>query len=102
VTERKNVLALFFFLLALPGWIKFTDERRVHPWRWYGLALVFYVRALLSKTTACTLPAALVLEQQGKPAEAREEFSEVLRLKPGDAEAQRELKKPGGVQILRQ
>ncbi|HWW01915.1 MAG TPA: hypothetical protein VNZ64_19605 [Candidatus Acidoferrum sp.] len=38
----------------------------------------------------------------GKPAEAREEFSEVLRLKPGDAEAQRELQKPGGVQILRQ
>lgn len=61
VTERKNILSLFFFLLALLGWLEFAGEPRAPRWRWYGLALVFYVLALLSKTTACTLPAALVL-----------------------------------------
>jgi Flp pilus assembly protein TadD len=31
------------------------------PWGWYALALFFYLLALFSKTTACTLPAALLL-----------------------------------------
>jgi tetratricopeptide (TPR) repeat protein len=31
------------------------------PWAWYALALFFYLLALFSKTTACTLPAALLL-----------------------------------------
>ena len=31
------------------------------PWRFYVLALVFYALALCAKTTACTLPAALLL-----------------------------------------
>jgi tetratricopeptide (TPR) repeat protein len=61
VTERKNVLSLLFFLLALLGWVGFTREPPAHRWRYYTLALLFYLLALLSKTTACTLPAALVL-----------------------------------------
>src|SRR5437016_4860358 len=61
ITERKNVLMGFFFLLALLAWIVFIDERTKRPWPFYGLALVFYVLALSAKSTACTLPAALLL-----------------------------------------
>jgi protein O-mannosyl-transferase len=86
ITERKNVLMAFFFLLALLAWTRFIDERnqrpvqrsRAHrrrrakevtqarklsrlPWCFYWLALIFYLLALCSKATACTLPAALFL-----------------------------------------
>src|SRR5439155_1124618 len=61
ITERKNVLMGFFFLLTLLAWIAFVDERTKRPWRFYGLALIFYLLALSAKTTACTLPAALFL-----------------------------------------
>lgn len=61
ITERKNVLMGFFFLLTLLAWIAFIDERTKRPWRFYALALVVYVLALSAKSTACTLPAALLL-----------------------------------------
>jgi O-antigen ligase len=61
ITERKNVLMAFFFLLTLLAWLKFIDEKTERPWRFYVLALVFYALALFAKTTACTLPAALLL-----------------------------------------
>jgi tetratricopeptide (TPR) repeat protein len=61
ITERKNVLMGFFFLLTLLAWIAFVDQRTKRPWRFYGLALILYALALSAKTTACTLPAALLL-----------------------------------------
>jgi protein O-mannosyl-transferase len=61
ITERKNVLMGFFFLLTLLAWIAFIDERTKRPRRFFGLALILYVLALSAKTTACTLPAALLL-----------------------------------------
>ena len=61
ITERKNVLSLFFCLWSIRAWIEFVQERSRPPWRFYVLALVCYQLALCSKTTACTLPAALVL-----------------------------------------
>jgi protein O-mannosyl-transferase len=61
ITERKNVLMGFFFLLTLLAWTAFIDERTKRPWHFYGLALILYLLALLAKTTACTLPAALLL-----------------------------------------
>jgi tetratricopeptide (TPR) repeat protein len=86
ITERKNVLMAFFFLLTLLAWTRFIDQRNQRPilrsrahekqrakevtqagkpdpssWRFYWLALIFYVLALCSKATACTLPAALFL-----------------------------------------
>src|SRR5213082_2158005 len=61
ITERKNVLMGFFFLLTLLAWIAFIDERTRRPWVFYWLAVVLYALALLSKTTACTLPVALLL-----------------------------------------
>src|SRR5437762_7246647 len=69
ITERKNVLMGFFFLLTLLAWIAFNDERTRRPWIFYCLALIFYVLALSAKATACTLPAALflILWLQNKP-----------------------------------
>ena len=61
ITERKNVLMGFFFLLTLLTWVEFLDQQTRRRWRLYLLALVLYALALLSKTTACTLPAALLL-----------------------------------------
>ena len=69
LTERKNVLMGFFFLLTLLAWISFVDERTRRQWLFYCLALIFYVLALSAKATACTLPAALflILWLQKKP-----------------------------------
>jgi protein O-mannosyl-transferase len=69
ITERKNVLMAFFFLLTLLGWIAFIDEQTRRRWIFYCLALICYVLALCAKSTACTLPAALflILWLQKKP-----------------------------------
>jgi tetratricopeptide (TPR) repeat protein len=85
ITEQKNVLMAFFFLLALLAWTRFikpnqqpiersnalgkqrakeviqADKLNPLSWRFYWLALIFYLLALCSKATACTLPAALFL-----------------------------------------
>jgi protein O-mannosyl-transferase len=61
ITERKNVLMGLFFLLALLSWVEFVEEQSRRMWKFYALALIFYALALFSKTTACTLPAALLL-----------------------------------------
>ncbi len=69
ITERKNVLMGFFFLLTLLAWIAFVNERTRRQWIFYCLALIFYMLALSAKATACTLPAALflILWLQKKP-----------------------------------
>jgi tetratricopeptide (TPR) repeat protein len=69
ITERKNVLMGFFFLLTLLAWIAFVDGKTKRRWLFYGLALILYLFALSAKTTACTLPAALflILWLQHKP-----------------------------------
>jgi hypothetical protein len=71
ITERKNVLMGFFFLLTLLAWIAFVDGKTKRRWVFYGLALTLYLFALSAKTTACTLPAALflILWLQHKPIE---------------------------------
>ena len=60
-SELKNVMSLFFCLLALLAWDNHLDGRAGWFRRWDWLALACYLLALFSKTTACTLPAALLL-----------------------------------------
>jgi tetratricopeptide (TPR) repeat protein len=60
VTELKNVLSLFFCLLTAWAWVDFAEDRPGR-WRFYVAALLFQALALFAKTTACTLPAALLL-----------------------------------------
>jgi tetratricopeptide (TPR) repeat protein len=63
ITERKNVLMLFFSLLSVLCWVEFVFISK--PGRkailLYAGSLLFCALALFSKATACTLPAALVL-----------------------------------------
>jgi protein O-mannosyl-transferase len=69
ITERKNVLSGFFYLLSLYTFLRLyisspidlsniTSQR---PQIIYGLSLFFFVCALLSKTVTCTLPAVILL-----------------------------------------
>ncbi len=69
VTERKNVLSGFWYLVSATWYWSFVES---HPgesardwdaasWRHYLGAFATFVLALLSKTVACSLPAALLL-----------------------------------------
>ena len=80
ITERKNVLSTFFYLLAALAWLRvrpLTDRRypplrplqggeakeseRAWDWRFYPLVVAAFLCALWSKTVTCSLPAALLL-----------------------------------------
>ncbi len=63
ITERKNVLMGLFFLSSLLVWLRFVNlsNKSEKAWPSYVLSLLLYAFALLSKTTACTMPAALLL-----------------------------------------
>jgi tetratricopeptide (TPR) repeat protein len=61
ISELKNLESLLFYLLALLAWMKCTDAPGQSSWPYYGLALAAYLLALFAKTTACTLPASLLL-----------------------------------------
>jgi tetratricopeptide (TPR) repeat protein len=61
ISELKNVLMGFFFLLTLLAWIEYVDPRRSSRGIFFLAALVCYALALAAKSTACTLPAALLL-----------------------------------------
>lgn len=58
VTELKNTESTLFYLLAIFAWLHFCEGRGL---KWYVLALALHAFALFAKTTACTLPAALLL-----------------------------------------
>ncbi len=63
-TERKNILSLVFYLLSLHAYLNFAgDDLRASRFdlKDYLLALIFFIAALLSKSVACSLPAAILL-----------------------------------------
>lgn len=66
ITERKNVLSGVMYFLSLLVYLRFCPldegaEPETRRWRYYVLALVFFVAALLSKTVTCSLPAVILL-----------------------------------------
>src|SRR5438552_362551 len=61
ISELKNVLMGFFFLLTLLAWIEYVDATTRRRRILYLAALLSYLLALSAKSTACTLPAALLL-----------------------------------------
>lgn len=58
VSERKDVLYAFFYLLSLAAYLRF---RGTGARRWYIAALLLFACSLLSKPMAVTLPAVLLL-----------------------------------------
>ena len=60
VISRKDLLSALFYLTALLVWIRFIEEPRP---RRYAAALLLFAAALLCKSVAITLPAALLILQ---------------------------------------
>ncbi|MGO9608973.1 MAG: tetratricopeptide repeat protein [Verrucomicrobiia bacterium] len=57
-TERKDVLFVFFYLLGLLSYFRWLDSRKLAD---YGICFGLFVAAVLSKSTAVTFPAVLLL-----------------------------------------
>ena len=60
ITERRDVLCGFFFLLAVLGYLRSTDPGGSSR-RWRALSVGAFLAALLSKAQAVPLPLALLL-----------------------------------------
>jgi len=61
ITERKNVLSTLFSLLTVLAWTRFLEGPEKRRRRHFLLGLGWFWLALFSKTTACTLPAGLLI-----------------------------------------
>lgn len=57
-TERKDVLFVLFYLLGLISYIRWLDRRKLAD---YGICFGLFVASVLSKSTAVTFPAVLLL-----------------------------------------
>jgi len=57
ISERKDVLYVFFFLLSCISYLRFRQNNK---WLWYGVCAGFFVLSVLSKAMAVVLPLALI------------------------------------------
>ena len=89
VTERKNLLSAFLVLLSVAAYCRFVGwfgprdpagESGRSRKTYYGISLVLFLLALLSKTTVCTMPAAMCVLHWAK--QGRVTRRAVLRLTP--------------------
>lgn len=58
ITERKNVLSLLFYLASLLNYLNFNSSQHK---KFYYFSFLLFILALLSKSTACTLPVIILL-----------------------------------------
>jgi len=58
VSERKDVLCAFFFLLSILSYLRYASDLKKG---WYLSSLVLFVLALMSKPMAVTLPLVLLI-----------------------------------------
>jgi tetratricopeptide (TPR) repeat protein len=61
VTERKNVLSLVFYLLAVLALLRWEEEPGGRRWAWWGLGFLLFFLGLFSKTVIASLPVALLI-----------------------------------------
>lgn len=85
ITERKNVLSAVFYFATALTYLRFEESRDSEDpgrrrWYLYVASLFLFVLALLSKTVACSLPAALLLVRWWKT--GRVQRQDVLPLLP--------------------
>lgn len=60
IAQRKNLLALLFFLLSILSYVNAEKDSFPKPTRWYWLSLAAFVAAMLSKGSVAILPLVLV------------------------------------------
>src|ERR1019366_2987912 len=58
ISEQKNTLSTFLYLLAALAYLRFDEKRRPG---WYLGATLLFVLALLTKSVTATLPGALLV-----------------------------------------
>lgn len=58
ISERKTLLAMFFSVLSLIFFIRFTQKK---GWKSYIICIIMYILALLSKPTSTLLPIAMLI-----------------------------------------
>jgi protein O-mannosyl-transferase len=85
ITERKNVLSAIFYFAAALSYLRFAEIQEAgnpgrRRWYFYLGSLLLFACALLSKTVACSLPAALLLVRWWKTGRLRRE--DILLLLP--------------------
>ena len=65
IAQRKNTLAIVFFLLSILCYLRDIEQRTTdhgpRTWRWYWLSLFAFVLAMLSKGSVVVLPLVLLL-----------------------------------------
>lgn len=61
ITERRDVLCGFFFLLAILAWLRAIERPGGPNRRWQLLSLAAFLASLLSKAASMPLPVVLVL-----------------------------------------
>lgn len=77
VAERKNVLSTFFCLGALLAYLR---HRTSGAWSWYGVSLLAFLCALLSKTSTVVLPLLILLADRWRT--GRWSVGALLRIVP--------------------
>ncbi|MCC7303696.1 MAG: tetratricopeptide repeat protein [Bacteroidia bacterium] len=58
ISERKDVLYCFFFLLSCLAYLRFTEGSK---WLWLGISFLLFALSCLSKAMAVPLPLVLIL-----------------------------------------
>ena len=64
ISERKDVLSSFFWMLTVGAYVRYAEEFKVRSSKfkvYYALALVFFTLGLMSKPMLVTLPFVLLL-----------------------------------------
>ncbi len=61
ITERRDLLAMVFYLLTLLAWLFHVERGKGMGCRWYLAALAFHLASLASKAHAITLPMVLLV-----------------------------------------
>jgi Tfp pilus assembly protein PilF len=60
VSQRKNLLAMLFFLMAFHAWLSYRDQGECRAWKWYVASIFFYTLSLLSKSVVVIFPIMLI------------------------------------------
>src|ERR1043166_1983285 len=80
VTERKNMLSGLFYLLSLRAYLRWDSQDVGRTWTGYGLSLLLFICALLSKSVTAILPAVILVILWWK--HGRIAMSDIARLIP--------------------